>query len=869
MKKTLKLLLCLTMVCALSACFLTACSAKATAIEAVSPKTEYFVGEAIDYDNLTAKITYDDGTQKQGTLKQLNLSVKSKADLSKAGETSYTVGFGALSYTVNLTVSEKDEKPSVTATAIEVVGATTEYFVGDTVDYDALTVKVTYSDNTSKEDTLKNLGATVTKKADLSKAGETSFVVTLGELQDEVTVTVNELLPYVMAVYTPAFYTNYQTASADRATGATETRADFRKTGVAYEVGNVNKFIFRPSVKAEDAQGQTVTINNAKTTVKVYEKNEGKFVLIPDTDLEGIVAIDDNTYKFTDEAAGKTFKLEISLDENEYDLDGLDDKADATLSIEFVVVGGGYNVYDQLGLSVMNDLSSQYWAKDIWKCDIDANYNLTPRSDSLKLEADDKYLCEYVGKIDWVVLHSSFALDADQMPSYYFWSEQSEGFDTAMLALSAHKDAQDLLVGSLRDGIGNGIHFTVTNVRSDTDRYSSQLDYSLNMQKGLFSTYNVSVSGNYNNITVPKTDSKGGRRLYSYLDYEDKKQRDNPVPHWAVFQMYQSTVEGKQKSFTLKNMGLTGNGGLVTETSFAPGSFMMLNCYGTVNVSNVVANAFYGHVTCDGYSDNNAVNVDSIKFYDAFSQMFYLWRANVKVVNSELIGSGGPLFILCDGLNESLDAGGSFLTVDKKSVLEAYATGSESWYKLYNAQALVQQIKSTMELGAFNNIGKTVRFHKDQNGKYTAHVKGATGEEYVNVIAAMICDPGDLMSGLNSGKLIVRGTYTTVDENDTVLEQFDTRNMYVQTLSYAVGNNGKLFAPIFQTGSLFTYTDGAALYTLGADGQQAFNFTTDFASWYSDTHDKLGIYMSAGTQSGSENAPYFGVVVGSARYDNM
>ncbi len=865
MKKTFTLLLSLVMACALSLTLLTGCAAKAVSIEVVEPKTEYYVGDEIDYDNLSAKVTYDDDTVKEGTVKSLNLAVKAKADLSKAGETSYTVALGVITCEVKLTVKEKVEESNVTS--LKVVNPKTEYYVDDEIDYDSITVEVSYKDGTSITKTVKELNATVSK-ADLSKEGSTSYTVTLEGKSDTVEINVT-YKPFVMSVREPDFYRTYRIKSQER-TGA-ETVGDFRKTGEVYEVGNANKFIYRPSILAEDADGKNVTISNVATTVKVYEKESksAEYKLVPDTDLAGIVAISDNTYKFTEEAAGKYYKLVITPDETVYDID---EDMTAELTVEFVVVGGGYNVYDQLGLSVMNDLSSRHWAKDIWKCDIDANYNLTARSDSLKLEADDKYLCEYVGKIDWVILHASIELDADQMPDYYFWTEDTEGYKSAYAELAAFPEQQKLLKGSLRDGVGNGIHFTVTNVVSDSNRWASQLGYGLNMQKAFFSTYSVSVSGNYNGITVPKTDSKGGRRLYAYLDYE--KATANPTTHWQVFQMYQSYAEGKEsKAFTIKNIAMTGNGGQDTTANFAPASLTMYNCFGSdVTISNVNANAFYVNITCDAYKTDTVktgIKADNTKLYDAYSNMFFLWRANVTVTNCEFVGAGGPLFILSDGENTKTDNddGGAFLKVDTKSKLESYSTGGESWYKLYNAQSLIGYIKGDMEHKVFNNVGKTVRFSKNTNGTYTPFTNNTTGDEYVNVIAAIICDPGDLMKGLNNEKLIVRGKYQTVDEDGTVVEEFNTRNQYVKNLSAAVGMDGTKFAPIFQTGNLMTFTDMTNLYTWGASGQQLFDATTDGLSWFTDTHEKLAIYMSAGSQSGSANAPYFGVVVGSAHFD--
>lgn len=764
----------------------------------------------------------------------------------------------ALSLTVFTACSE-----NVTATAIEIVDPVTAYFVGDTIDYDSLSAKITYENNTTKTGTVKSLNLTVKEQADLSKAGETSYTVTYGALSYTVNITVSEAPEFITAFAMPAFYANYKTASKDRTSDESETRASFRKTGEVYEVGNVNKFIFRPTATALNDDNVAVNISDVKTNVKVYEKAtaDGEYVLIPDTDLEGIVTIENNTYKFSAESAGKYYKIEVSIDEEEYNVTSLRD-SDKTITFECKVIGGGYNVYDQLGLSVMNDLTSYHWQK-IWKCTVDsATYKITSDENSLKLEADDKPLCEYVGNVDWVILHTSLVLDADLLPDYYFWTEDTEGYATARDAISGNAEAQSKLVGSLRDGTGNGKWWYVMNLLDNGD--VNLINYRVNMQKAFFSTSKVSVSGNYNGITTPTTASEGGRNFFTVCDMEGNK--DNPLPHWQVFQMLQSGRDVTDDVFCMKNVAVTGNMKQQDSTDYTPAGLNMYNCFGSnIELDNVIGTGFYTMITCDSYGVTD-IKFNDVKLYDAYSNMIYMWRTVASVNNCEFIGSGGPLFILCDGSTATPSTRGPVLTVDDVSVLQAYATGNESWYTLYNAQPLVQYIISNFETGIFNNVKKTVRFVKDSSGKMVPYKDGMSGEQYINFIAAMICEPSDLFQGLNSGMMLLNGTYKTVAKDGTVIDKFDLNNQYVQALRAQAGNDATKFAPILQTGENMMFTDGKGLYTLGASGAQPFNPATDGLSWATDTHNKLGIFMSAGVLSMSKNAPYFGVIVDCASY---
>lgn len=876
MKKTTVLFLCVTMLCALLGTFFTSCGIAtkvSSSIEVVDAQTRYYLDDVIDYDSLKAKIVYNDGTYDEGTVESLKMTVKEEADLSKVGKTSYTITYGNLTYKVNISV--------VVVTALDVDNVQRKYIVGDEIDYDALKVKVTYSNGDVDKDVAGKFGVEVKTGADLTKEGETSYTLSLKGV--EKTITLDVLRPYFQSLNVPTFYQNYLTKSKDRGEGEVEKQGDFRMTGNVYEVGNVNKFLFPVTVTAEGVDSEDIrTITSPVVSVKVYEKTseDGAYTALTAAQTESVVIIDGNSYKFTDASVGKYYKLEITPDEEVYEVDENIAQKDKTVSCECYIVGGGYNVYDQIGLSVMNDLSSKYWT-EIWKCDIDENYKLTSRQDSLKLEADDKPLCEYVGNIDWVVLHTSFAIDADQLPSYYFWTEETEGYSTAKDALPKIEglDLESLLVGSLRDGVANGHHFTITNIPSGDDRRSSQLGYSINGQKAFFSTYRVSVSGNYNGITVPSEKSKGGRSLYSVVEYDDDSISGGtaPAPHWHIFQMFQSDIEENYAKLTLKNVSMTGNSGQVTDTKFAPGRMMMTNCFGRdINLINVVANSFYTNIVCDGFTTSkqtNGVKVDSVKFYDAYSNMFYTWRANVNVTNSDLVGSGGPLFLLVDGSNTSDDPAKCVLTVDKKSKLQAYATGAESWYKLNGVQSIVTMIQGNME-PAFNQVRKTVTFNKNADNTYSPATSSAKGS-YVNIIAAMICEPADIFAGKSDRMLKVRGIYQTVDEDGKVIEKFDMRNNYVQAISANAKNNAKYFAPIFQHGDNFMFTqDLKSLQTLDFTNYpsvaiKAFDPKTDGVKWAMDTHDKIGVYMSAGVSAGgaTSNAPYFGVILGSAQYN--
>lgn len=807
--------------------------------------------------------------------------------------------------------------------SIKVLNPKTEFVVGDTIDYQNLEIEVTYSDGFVLKATVEELEATVTE-ADLTKVGDSYYIIKYKNCTDRVDITVasngehNEKYA-INSFDEPEFYTEYKTQSAARGADENEEDSDFRLTGETYEVGNANKFIFRPSAKYLDLSSGSVEIKNiddVKTTARVFVKDDkaGSYSELTGESLADFVTIEKNTYLFKDGSVGKYVKLEISIDEESYDVENLDPE-DRVLTAEFVIIDGGYNVYNQTGLSVMADLEKRAWS-EIWKCDVTVEGNkvkLTAREDSLKLEADDRPLCEYVDNISTVILHNSIKLDPDNMPSMYFWTEKSDLYTEAYASLAEFSAEQPKLVGSLRDGANNGKtggsdgdrnYMRVIDVNQGTvdetvynGNVGIELDIGLNMAKGIYSTKKVSVSGNYQSIVAPAKGERsvGGRILEEWVDTSDTNKVEEPVSHWSLFQMYQSRVEGSDNAkFTIKNLAMQGNNPKDNTGGFHSSGLMLNNSYTTsITFSNVNASQFFTNIVGDNYGDfkfneedkfdpngtsqESFLNIQNSKLYNAYSNMVYMWRSHGEVINSVMKGSGGPLFIMCDGENKigdniegKSDEGGCRLDVDSKSVLEAYATGNENWYASYNATELINGLKSMLE-GGLNQFRHSM-LHKNEDDV-----------EAINVIAVMICDPDKILNGGNangvSDLIDIRGKFTQYGETkDEILNEFCMHNDYLVNYrknaidKKEAGTLSSLssgFFPIIEAG----YGASRAINGLNPTGSGIealldesgqYNGSSAFTSlskWVGTTSNKLGIYLSAGILMPQEYAPYFGIVV--------
>lgn len=743
--------------------------------------------------------------------------------------------------------------------SIEAVDAKTEYNVGDAIDYDSINVKVNYSDGSSEIKTVRALKATV-NKADLSKEGKTSYTITYAGKSATVNLTVVAAKVTIGTVETftePEFYSAYKSAISQ----TEQSDATFKMLDAPYEVGNVNKFIYKPTITGFDANDVKIETTDVKTTFKVFVKTavDGTYSELTGEDLAAFVTAENNAYKFSDNALGKYVKLEISLDESVYDISSA--LKARTLICEFTVVNG-YNAYDQLGLSVMDDHHNYAW-KDL---------------KNQQLEADDKKLSEYTN-VTTVVLHGSFTLNPDQLPAQYFWTKSTNGYNTAKSVLAGSDQSlnmEKLLVGSLNDGPGEGVGYYILDENgNEVENYS--------IQKGLFATTKCSLSGNYNTITVSDSLEEGQRKLYTVVSRGsksgDSKSINSPDPHWSVFKFFKTSAQetaGTEVNVGLKNIALLGNTGHGEQMN-GPTGLLMANTYvDNLTVENVNGYGFYTNIVADGSDEHESVksnlHVVNSKFLNSFSNMVYAWKGRITLVNSEMRDAGGPLFLLVDGgaRDDNMpDTIGAILECDENSVLSSYATGTESWYSQYNAGGAVAQIKM-LDMLLAASTGATLQFVKESDGtmrplKASELQKMAKGEAittYINLTTLMIPEQDSIFSSDVPGGWEICGKTVTKGEgneneflmHNTVLETFRPTTMPI----LQSGNN---YAAVYMKGTdpstaVLNSTSQEAFVNLATKGQTTPLSEAEKLAWATTHTSALCLYIKL-----NSSAPYIGLVM--------
>ncbi len=768
---------------------------------------------------------------------------------------------------------------NVQVTEIKVVDGSlkTEYTVGDAVDLSNAKLKVTYSDKSTKEIALT--ADMLDKSIDTTKAGSTTYTITYKEVKTTVTINVAEGEPekeYTIQTFQlPEFITSYLEVSQKPDT----SDANFKVTGQTYEVGNANAFLLQPTANCLDSNFDEVVLDSGLKTlykVEVSDSADGTYTELTGDDLAAFVTVEDGyKYNFTEAAADKFVKLTVSLDSEEYIID---ESVIASRTVSFKVVANGYNVYNQDGLSVMNDITRpEFWA-DIWGCTVDENGALQAGKTPLILEADSKPLYQYVGNVDWAILHGSITIDPDKLPEMYFWDNTRAGYcadnyGTAMAALQAKAPAevqQIPLNGTLIDGNGNGGLYSIVKNTADD-----------NFNKGLYNTAKVSLSGNYNAITLSKERSEGGKLLKVLVCKNTATNEEYyQMTQWFLFKMFEPKPDtgyynDPVTEFELKNVALQGNGGR-TE-AVGPQGISMMNCFAKkTTVSNVVANGFYTNLGMDNYNTGSGVSqlmaLEDSKLYDTYNAMAITWRGNITITNSMLKDAGGPLFVVMDGNSRTVDPNGNDMavptvTVDENTTMESMAMGNESWYtQLGTVVPMMFSQLRVLDQGLSQISGKT--FFTEKSGAQNT---------YASVLTIMIPESGTALGDKDFNNYKFTGIMTSPTDTSSMLDvKFRTVTDMLATMNQGtvVIKSGNCYAYVWKDTNgnqvLLSYdmmmkqlqaaaTGGNPLVDVtSADYLQGLQAMA--MDWRANSTDTITIWLQA--QTGNSTSPYLGIVIG-------
>ena len=505
----------------------------------------------------------------------------------------------------------------------------------------------------------------------------------------------------------------------------TNKKAEFYDREQEYVVGDDNGFIVKPVVtflKVDKKTGTTLPaiINEWQYNIKVSVKTEeGEYVAL-EAENEYIESIDSTTCSidFSEKALGKYFQVEVYPDK--LSEEQLQDLAKYTQKIKFKVIEG-YNAYTALDLAYIDNRQVAQLNNE------DKEYAKKLASvDAWKEFKEEKGLdLEFIPAN--VIMHNDIEVKNSDLPAHFFYSEDE---------VSPLDPDYNRVVGSMKD-------------------------YEDMYQRVVGENEEFKLIGNYFKLDCS---------ALSVVVREDGKvtAEGRAISHSQLFR-FDGHAEG---DVLVENIRVVGNAGrtenelLAGGIIFVKGSGLDLEVY-----NNITINTFVHY-----FSERNegpvtsTVTINKCKAYDAFNTLVYNFGAEVFIKDSELIGAGGPVIIQDHTRHSSLNDSAPAYTEVINSKLESFVTGSEGWFKITGADAVMPQI---VQLSAiFNMVGKTY-----------AVSNGETGEAKLNFVNLICVNKSGDSQGLSpqkiAGTLIIDGVYFDYGANNNpilaaVLDQMFT-----------------------------------------------------------------------------------------------
>lgn len=529
----------------------------------------------------------------------------------------------------------------------------------------------------------------------------------------------------VLDVERPKNFVNYQANKGEKE----NKRTEFMDREQPYLVGDDNGWSVKPEVTFISVD--PITEDWDITEVDVWEYVINVYVLV-DTQYEKadekyIDLIDKVNAKvdFSVEAVNNQFKVEV------YPAGLTEDQMleveDYTIAMEISVVDG-YNAYTALDLAYIDN-------RDASIDEEGANW--------VKFK-EEKGLDTTLAP-SRVILHSDIEVTVNDLPKEFFYQEGDED-------LKASDSDYARTLGSLRDYANLFAHNFV-----DGEEFT--------------------LSGNYFKLSmenIPVVMREG----------EEITEEGTVISH-AVFLKF----IGSELGFAnVENISILGNaprvqnnikgGGLISIQVEEGPSF---KAYNNITTSNFIA-------YMSDFSLQSFI-VEKTKAYDSFNSFIYNWGCDkMELIDCEMKDAGGPV-IIQDHIKHEADGTGGYKSYTKivNCDLESYVNGSEGWFTLVKASALISPIVGLDLL--FNAAGKSILSTNTTNNA-----------QYFNVIC--VNKSGSSQSPTNTP---VQGTFEIADYS------FDYGATSVKTATVkAIAD--MLSAPYFESSA------GGAAWTDGQTG---------------------------------------------------
>lgn len=562
-------------------------------------------------------------------------------------------------------------------------------------------------------------------------------------LYAQFSILIGEQLREIADFTKPEFVVNYEALKAASKAKPDAEGTFFNVTENDYVVGDDNAFRFVPELSfinydAAEGENATLTLDNFYASSTIYlvgenteteltrkaagtKKIDGITSNVFEYSLNGTVYVTEyahvNQYDFADGVAtGKAFKLSVLPNSDEFEY-GSNINAQS-----FVVnVVDGYNIYNSNELCILDNSGRAEWAA------YRANAGLTgvnPNGvilhgdtivgadsipDEFKYTLSDDYSIVYKDANGNTGKPEDFGLTRT-----FVWNQYVGNFEIFEHYLSA---------GQTFNLYGN--YFSL-----DTSKFPLVASFDANGQRdvnGNVINGDAWYGNDFSNTSLLKVmaswakDSGQGNSIDQTTG--DQQER---------FNFYNLNAKGNAKSQQLVvTEGTTGYKN--KETLVYGGGLIFVKVEGIeTNYENVLTNNFFISLYAE-YSGK--ANYNYVKCYDSFQDAIFAYSGvEMNFKNSHLKRAGGPLIIMNHfGPDEpGYEHCYPTINIDEATCeMEAFLAGTEVWFEVVDATAMIEPIKSADAL--FNKFGRTIL----KDGK-------------MNIIALMMRDGTDATTALGA-----------------------------------------------------------------------------------------------------------------------
>ena len=667
-------------------------------VDPTSIKTEYVLGEEIDFSGIKATAKYNDETlNKTYTYAELTFS-NLEGLTDTVGQKEVIVSF------MDPNLNVKQEAKITVKVVKDASGLTTTPGVTTTVPTIITTPEPgTTSDpehtTTPEPGTTSDPEHTTTPEPGTTSDPEHTTTPEPGTTEPDPGVTEPvEIEEEVIGFDTPATLVQFAAANKDAGKlsyGQDGFSGQFAVGNQVYVIGNQSEFKLAPTVEILNINtDKEFTTKEFYSEVTISIKKDGSYVELTavakgnnvveyydGSVLMATVNTYKGSYKFTAEAAGAEVQISVTPSDKHY-IVYEEDFPPIVLEAKII---NAYNVYEAWQLAVIDNYNEE-WA------DHKATHGLTNVT------------------VSGIVLHNDIKLTANDVPASFFYTTEKE-------------------VVYYKLGADGELIPTVT-IPAGTKYLKDQIMIYEHRGAGEFA-----IEGNFFTL-----DTKGFPLIPSPGVFGKDSDRDygSDFSNSALFRfLVVEDVTEETVVIDINNISLIGNSArdnLVDSTeslASAGGLIFFKSSVGAITtMNNIIGNSYF--ITY--FTENKTtLTVSNSKCFDSYQNAAFVWAdSTLNLIDTYINGCGGPAIIAQSVWDEDRHP----IVNVTGGKLETHLSGQEIWFTAVNANAIVGQIKG-LGAGLYGaGLGNFVDANGQMNIMGAIMANGSSATEIVTGIGA-------------------------------------------------------------------------------------------------------------------------------------